>query len=256
MQRLPGEGAQFYGWIALQSRPGAARLYGWAGDGSFQLQTKIAGQPIQEYPQVDVTQGAAASLALDDQTDSQPLQTADGQTLAPVGKPLPAGSVPASGPAAQTAAGSQGLGLVLAGGGILACCAVTGLALVAGVILISRRRRKPQPHPQPAAYPPPQARPLTARLVLARGRASHPWVEIPPTGMTIGRDPSCGLTIDDPQASRQHARLDFINGCGVITDLNSVNGVIINGRRIQQQALRHGDQILIGQTTLVFEQGL
>jgi len=61
------------------------------------------------------------------------------------------------------------------------------------------------------------------------------------------------LSLDDPQASRRHARLEFGHGVWFVTDLNSANGVFVNGERVARQALNHGDQIQIGQTTLVFQ---
>jgi pSer/pThr/pTyr-binding forkhead associated (FHA) protein len=40
----------------------------------------------------------------------------------------------------------------------------------------------------------------------------------------------------------------------VIEDLNSTNGVLVNGRRVGRQSLRDGDSLLIGNTTFTFQQ--
>ena len=55
--------------------------------------------------------------------------------------------------------------------------------------------------------------------------------------------------------SRWHARIDYVDGQFVITDLNSVNGVYVNGVRIpprpQATLLRPGDHLVIGGYTQV-----
>jgi pSer/pThr/pTyr-binding forkhead associated (FHA) protein len=68
------------------------------------------------------------------------------------------------------------------------------------------------------------------------------------TGQTVlGRHDSCHLVLDDPLASRRHAQVDFDGEQVVISDLGSVNGVLINGRRIKgSQQLQHGDELRIG----------
>ena len=87
------------------------------------------------------------------------------------------------------------------------------------------------------------------------GSATVYTVDLPPGGLTIGRDRSCGLVIDDPLASRQHARLDFTDGNWIVTDLNSRNGTLVNGVRVTRWALAAGDQVQIGDTVLVFQTG-
>lgn len=51
-------------------------------------------------------------------------------------------------------------------------------------------------------------------------------------GMTIGRDPSCEVTLDDPKASRMHARLEYDGYYYRITDLNSTNGTFLDNARL------------------------
>ena len=67
--------------------------------------------------------------------------------------------------------------------------------------------------------------------VLADGRTTTS-VAIPSSGMTIGRDESCDLVLDDRKASRQHARLEY-NGISYhITDLNSSNGTYLGNSKL------------------------
>ncbi|MBU0490489.1 MAG: FHA domain-containing protein, partial [Chloroflexi bacterium] len=53
----------------------------------------------------------------------------------------------------------------------------------------------------------------------------------------------------------QHARLDWAGHAWVIRDLNSRNGTYVNGARVTSQPVRPGDQIVVGQTVLVFQAG-
>jgi len=75
---------------------------------------------------------------------------------------------------------------------------------------------------------------------------------LPATGAEIGRSPECLICLADPEVSRHHARLDWNAGSWVITDLGSTNGVYVNGRYVQKQALQHGDEIRVGTIMLRF----
>ncbi|MEI9952930.1 MAG: FHA domain-containing protein [Pseudomonadota bacterium] len=69
--------------------------------------------------------------------------------------------------------------------------------------------------------------------------------------ITIGRKSSCDLVLDDPQVSREHARVIVSDASAAIQDLSSGNGVQVNGRRIQGlQRLVVGDRIQIGVHTI------
>ena len=63
----------------------------------------------------------------------------------------------------------------------------------------------------------------------------------------IGRSSSCNICLDDPMTSRQHAALGVRADQVVLHDLQSRNGVCVNGRQIQGPAiLAHSDRITIG----------
>src|SRR5262249_4228867 len=63
--------------------------------------------------------------------------------------------------------------------------------------------------------------------------------------LTIGRRDSCDIPLRLPNVSGMHAELSFREGYWYIKDLNSTNGVKINGVRHQQKLLLPGDQITI-----------
>ncbi len=78
-------------------------------------------------------------------------------------------------------------------------------------------------------------------------------VRIDGTLLTIGRSPDNGLALDDARVSRHHARLRARHGMLVLTDLDSTNGVRVNGVRVAEVALGVGDRIEIGDTILVVD---
>lgn len=71
--------------------------------------------------------------------------------------------------------------------------------------------------------------------------------------LTIGRSPDNGLALDDGRVSRHHARLRARHGMLILTDLDSTNGVRVNGVRVAEVALGVGDRIEIGDTVLVVD---
>lgn len=72
--------------------------------------------------------------------------------------------------------------------------------------------------------------------------------------VTLGRSPDSDLQLYDDAASRYHAKIAMQKDQFIIDELNSSNGVIVNGERVyQRQTLNSGDSIEIGNTTLRFE---
>ena len=70
---------------------------------------------------------------------------------------------------------------------------------------------------------------------------------------TIGRNPDNDLQPDDPSVSGNHAvinlvPLDYLEGAHdvIIEDRGSTNGTLVNGKRIKQQRLKHGDMLSLG----------
>jgi hypothetical protein len=71
--------------------------------------------------------------------------------------------------------------------------------------------------------------------------------------VVIGRSRDCDVVVSDPNVSRRHAELRRDENAWHAIDLGSTNGVKVNGRRVEQAALRDGDRITIGVTDLTFE---
>jgi pSer/pThr/pTyr-binding forkhead associated (FHA) protein len=72
--------------------------------------------------------------------------------------------------------------------------------------------------------------------------------------MTMGRRESCDIIMRYPNVSGTHAQLMFHDGCWFVQDLNSTNGVKVNGSRIHQRKLLHrGDEITIAKRRYTIE---
>lgn len=71
----------------------------------------------------------------------------------------------------------------------------------------------------------------------------------------IGRANECDFIIDGKEVSRRHARIYYGNGKFKIEDLNSTNGTFVNGKQIKSAELKHGDEINIGNFTIIFDDG-
>src|SRR6202042_315925 len=63
----------------------------------------------------------------------------------------------------------------------------------------------------------------------------------------IGRAAGCELHIDSSSVSRHHALILAGTREVAIEDLNSTNGVILNGRRVTRQVLNDGDILTLGE---------
>jgi chromosome segregation ATPase len=69
---------------------------------------------------------------------------------------------------------------------------------------------------------------------------------------TVGRTPDNDLQIDAKFISRHHAVILAGPAHAIVEDLNSTNGVTVNGRRITRQPLKDGDNVVIGKTQFRF----
>jgi hypothetical protein len=63
--------------------------------------------------------------------------------------------------------------------------------------------------------------------------------------MAVGRDPQCDISASDPLLSRRHAELEARADCVIVRDLQSRNGILVNGRKVQQTVLSPGDRVQV-----------
>ncbi len=70
---------------------------------------------------------------------------------------------------------------------------------------------------------------------------------------TLGRSRDCELAVDDPNISREHAKVVRDWRGYTVFDLGSKNGIVVNDKRVEgHKVLRDRDEIAFGSTTMVF----
>jgi hypothetical protein len=84
--------------------------------------------------------------------------------------------------------------------------------------------------------------------VLIRTDGNTEFVHVLGRRTRIGRGADNELVLDTKHVSRYHAVLLAGPAHTTIEDLNSTNGVFVNGKRVTRQALKDGDRINIGRT--------
>jgi hypothetical protein len=71
--------------------------------------------------------------------------------------------------------------------------------------------------------------------------------------VTVGKGEGNDIVLEDPRVSRLHASLEEFAEGWCVNDLGSSNGTFVNGDRIwSARRLRHGDEIRLGQSRLLF----
>ena len=89
-------------------------------------------------------------------------------------------------------------------------------------------------------------------LFVIRGNDQGTRFELEGSVITIGRDSSNKVQLHDAGVSRHHAEIRRVENRYRLIDLNSSNGTIVNGKRIQEHWLNSGDQIQMGRTLMLF----
>jgi pSer/pThr/pTyr-binding forkhead associated (FHA) protein len=64
--------------------------------------------------------------------------------------------------------------------------------------------------------------------------------------MLVGRHSESDVRLRSPEVSRRHCRFVFAEGQWQVFDLNSLNGVWVNGLRVQHAVLQNKDVVHIG----------
>lgn len=102
-----------------------------------------------------------------------------------------------------------------------------------------------------------QVMPMTPghHLVVRRGPGLNKIFSLNKQLMTLGRDEANDITIDDPEVSRYHLRIEWNNNANAyfVEDLQSTNGTRVNsGSRVTDpQALEPGQALMLGDTIIL-----
>src|SRR5262245_43874570 len=131
------------------------------------------------------------------------------------------------------------------------CCAVPSARLA---IRIPRRRRWESPcglGPREVQVekvdsprsPAPGCPAMPAQLVALN---DGPSILLDKPILLIGRHPECDIQIDSRKVSRRHCCIAQVEDYLVVRDLDSTNGIRINGQRVVEGRLNPGDELTIG----------
>ncbi len=71
--------------------------------------------------------------------------------------------------------------------------------------------------------------------------------------LTLGRRESCDICLRFPNISGVHAQMQFRNGYWYIRDMNSTNGVKVQGVRVQEKLLHPRDEVTIGKRKYIID---
>jgi FHA domain-containing protein len=106
-------------------------------------------------------------------------------------------------------------------------------------------------HPAPAA-----ADGAPEGLPLEREAAVLSWdgqrLRVDKRSVLLGRSRECDIQIEDANVSRRHAELRQEGTSFWIVDLDSTNGLEVNGKRVKRAKLDPGDSFTIGSTEVTF----
>lgn len=93
------------------------------------------------------------------------------------------------------------------------------------------------------------------RLIVRRGPQPNQVYELNKDLISLGRDITNDIVINDPEVSRHHCRLTRTSTGYMLEDLGSTNGTFVNGQRLAAaRPLAHNDMVGLGETvTLAYE---
>jgi predicted component of type VI protein secretion system len=91
-------------------------------------------------------------------------------------------------------------------------------------------------------------------MVFYEGKPLNTYIIDEPV-ITIGRLPENTISIANMGVSRRHLRIEEdYDRKYILTDLNSLNGTSVNGKRVKKVPLHSGDKITIGKFTIIYEE--
>ena len=93
---------------------------------------------------------------------------------------------------------------------------------------------------------------VMASLFVIQGRDQGKRFELDRPLLSLGRDASCTIQLNDTEVSRKHDELRFQDNAIGIRDLGSSNGTFVNGKRVDQAELVSGDRLQVGRTLMIF----
>jgi pSer/pThr/pTyr-binding forkhead associated (FHA) protein len=93
---------------------------------------------------------------------------------------------------------------------------------------------------------------MTPRLVTISGQTSGWLIYLDDPIISIGRQRSNTISLDDPFISRRHCLIRREETQYVIEDLSSTNGTYVDGKRVKGSLLEEGSLIQVGASQFLF----
>lgn len=90
-------------------------------------------------------------------------------------------------------------------------------------------------------------------VILAPEAIRGRQIELTRDYLTVGREPSCDVRLDDPHVSRTHAALERRGGTVYVQDLGSSGGTFVNGNQAKSAELHQGDVVAFATVRARFE---
>lgn len=100
-----------------------------------------------------------------------------------------------------------------------------------------------------------EAKPASPTLTIVKGPHVGESFELDQPILTLGRDPSNAVFLNDMTVSRKHARMNLENmqsGYATIEDLGSLNGTWVDGAIVSKARIKDGSTIQVGTFRMVF----
>nr|WP_243886108.1 FHA domain-containing protein [Cellulomonas fengjieae] len=94
--------------------------------------------------------------------------------------------------------------------------------------------------------------PTSALLVMQRGPSAGARFLLDAERTVAGRSTAADIFLDDVTVSRKHAEFVREGQTFFVRDIGSLNGTYVNRSRIDQSALRAGDEVQIGKYRMTF----
>ena len=91
-----------------------------------------------------------------------------------------------------------------------------------------------------------------ASLIVRNGPQPGSVLVLGPRLTRLGRHPDSELLLDDITVSRRHAELENVDDRWHVRDAGSLNGTYLNGKRVDDAVIRHGDELQVGKFRMVF----
>lgn len=94
---------------------------------------------------------------------------------------------------------------------------------------------------------------MDVKLIMFRADGKRHVVSLAHGSSTIGRTTGCTIRVPLPMVSRRHAEIVVDNNEVLLRDLGAANGTYLNSRRVKEEGVEAGDQIMVGSVVFIVQ---